>query len=435
MSDFKLDFEWESSAGAQGPELRSTWARLRISVGSETITRVEDRSSRSVRDGIYLPLYPLAEWLAANWWALLYEIAAPRRISGNGYTHRHLLSAASEGYALPPLKIQPEGRTVNLMWEPVDLPDCRLHFLSRGSAYLERDQLEEALRKFVRSVVGRLEDQGLDDTFLSDEWRAIENADPEERLFCQAAGALGWDPYDLREDDARSLIEGVKELPSNLTEEFLATADPRSLVQQARAIVSFVSDAAKAETGLAALKDLRGDIDDPAALNLPPWDQGYAAARRLRERLGLNGCIIDTPDSLGKALKEDPASWKLAIEARPELRFLEVLVAITKNGSPRFAVDRSHSPGQTFALSRALFEYLNAPEGAASLVTASYSERQKRNRAFAAEFLVPAHLLRQRLGPVVTEEEIEELAQKFGVSSYVVRHQIENHRLAHLARW
>ena len=56
------------------------------------------------------------------------------------------------------------------------------------------------------------------------------------------------------------------------------------------------------------------------------------------------------------------------------------------------------------------------------------------NRAFAAEFLAPGMMLRKDLsGAVIGEDELEDLAFDYGVSTYVVRHQIENHRLAQVA--
>lgn len=86
---------------------------------------------------------------------------------------------------------------------------------------------------------------------------------------------------------------------------------------------------------------------------------------------------------------------------------------------------------------RALFEYLHDEESAAGIVASTRSERQKRNRAFAAEFLAPASEIRRRIGRVrtVTADQIEALSEEFGTSEWVIRHQIENHGLANLAEW
>ena len=66
-----------------------------------------------------------------------------------------------------------------------------------------------------------------------------------------------------------------------------------------------------------------------------------------------------------------------------------------------------------------------------SLVIDTNTERQKRNRAFAAEFLAPAEQIKRRLaGKETTREEMDEIAYTMGVSSYVVAHQVQNHGLA-----
>ena len=98
---------------------------------------------------------------------------------------------------------------------------------------------------------------------------------------------------------------------------------------------------------------------------------------------------------------------------------------------PAFAF-REFSRGETqrFHFCRALAEALASP-GTETLLTRAYSERQQRNRAFAAEFLAPSSGLRQRVSrPVVDGDDLDELAAAFGVSSWIVAHQIRNHRVA-----
>ena len=68
--ELKITWEWEPAESVRTPEHRATWARIEIKVGSELVTLVEDRGSGSSRRSIYCPLYPLAEWVAYNWWFL-----------------------------------------------------------------------------------------------------------------------------------------------------------------------------------------------------------------------------------------------------------------------------------------------------------------------------------------------------------------------------
>ena len=69
--------------------------------------------------------------------------------------------------------------------------------------------------------------------------------------------------------------------------------------------------------------------------------------------------------------------------------------------------------------------------GSDTLLTKAHSERQKRNRAFAAEFLAPSQGLQQRIRRnMVGSDDMSEMAAEFGVSSLLIEHQIRNHRIA-----
>src|SRR5438128_9433679 len=89
MSSIDFEFEWIDPAEAKGAELRATWAQLRVLVDGRLVTRVIDSTSRSVRTNIFLPLYPMAEWLATNWWSLLHEVEGPRTTNTAPYSRCH----------------------------------------------------------------------------------------------------------------------------------------------------------------------------------------------------------------------------------------------------------------------------------------------------------------------------------------------------------
>ena len=84
-------------------------------------------------------------------------------------------------------------------------------------------------------------------------------------------------------------------------------------------------------------------------------------------------------------------------------------------------------------MARALGEYLGRSVPGPGLLSSLSTDSQAQSRAFAAEFLAPAAALRQRLPrPSAEPERADDLAQEFGVSSHLIRHQIENHNLATL---
>jgi hypothetical protein len=433
VSALTLDFEWIDPADAKGPELRATWARLEIRLEEEPITRLIDLGSRSVRSSLFLPLYPLAEWLATHWWFLFHEIETLGRSTSDHYGERHNIRHGAEGFALPSLTVQPLGEQIRLDWRPVRLSAQNVEFTASGSRHVPASELRQSFSDLISAVVKRLQEQDVEDTLLDREWRNIQAIDAEEESFCEAVAALGIDPYTLEECEQQQILSVSELLPPSLLRDFFAAADPPSLPAQARQVLEALEHSRRNRANLESLKALRGEL---AARGLPkgsPWQQGYRFAHELRQRLHLNGTTLGSLPALGKALGIEGPDLDAAIIKIAELpTSLDALVAINSHESPGFAVpELRREEAVRFAFCRALFEYLTTPENQSLLVTRARSERQKRNRAFAAEFLVPADLLREALpGHVVGDEELDDLAATFGVSPNVIRHQIENHCLA-----
>lgn len=292
MADLSLEFEWESPGGLKGPELRATWARVEIRVGDENITQVEDRASRGIRKGIYVPLYPLAEWIAANWWALLSEVSSPDR-ENNGYSRRHEMQSASEGYALPSLRMEPEGRNVRLLWRAYAPPLRRVRFLSSGEDQIDRDSFQETLRGFIQQVVNRLRDEGVEETFLEQEWAAIENATSEEDEFCSAAGMLGRDPYALSDHETKAILSCASGLSPSFLMEFFASTNIAGILGHVHLIRSVFERAAQASVHLRSMDEL---LEKAPRLDssLQPWQQGYQFADSLRNRIEANSARISS---------------------------------------------------------------------------------------------------------------------------------------------
>ena len=61
--------------------------------------------------------------------------------------------------------------------------------------------------------------------------------------------------------------------------------------------------------------------------------------------------------------------------------------------------------------------------------TDAHTARQQAQRAFAAEFLCPIAVLEEFLGDDRSESRIEDAAEYFQVSDYIVRKQLENNRV------
>ncbi len=434
MSDFRIQFEWESPQGAKGPEFRATWARLTILAGKTPVTRVSDKQSRSVRDYVYCPLYPLAEWIATHWWTLRREVRTPRTARNKTYRSRHAIACAREGFALPDLVLTPCGEETLIQWNSSDVPQARVSFLESGSLVAKSADVNEECERFLGSVCSRLDAEGVTGTLLQDEWESIQSCDEEEVAYCEAAAALGLDPFALSDPDRASLVDACASIPRGMSSELLVAidfGDIRQAISSLNASIALIRGSTIELPSLVGLQGWHPRIDRSTAT----WNQGYQFARDLRTELGLSSLIPPGLGGIATSINVDPDTLRQAIIAPRVPEYFDAIVGANSNRSPAFVIGKHREDSLRFALSRSLYEYLTAQDlSGSALISAANSDRQKANRAFAAEFLAPADILRQRIGEELLDEEmIDDLAADFGVSSFVIRHQVENHGLAQVA--
>ena len=198
-------------------------------------------------------------------------------------------------------------------------------------------------------------------------------------------------------------------------------------VHELRSGIRAVSEFLTAVDGQAVGKTRREEPQEhaPAFDGLTPWQYGYRQARDLRSRLGISGPI---PADLIFILQEALSFEILPLDAPAGI---EAIAAPGRAHTATFGITKqiAREESRRFVLCRALSDSLALQTP--TLVTRSQTEHQQRNRAFAAEFLAPAAALRERLPRNrLTEEDLEDLAQEFRVSGFVIRHQVENHQLA-----
>lgn len=222
-----IDFEWVEAQRSSDVLSQLSMAALFIEIDNSIVTRVVARDQRSLRDRIVVPIFSIAEWLVYNWWHLFYEVG------NNGeqrqdFASRHDLAFAGDGFVYPSLTLTPKSESVRLRWHRYEPPHADIEFVNEGWADVRREELESQTKHIIESVLDRLRGYDSDVESLEEEWKAINNLDPEEQEFCRAAALLGEDPFDLDEalgDEIRALWENAE--PS-LREEALAAADTRT---------------------------------------------------------------------------------------------------------------------------------------------------------------------------------------------------------------
>ena len=436
-----LSFDcWRSDEPATtDPVEKRTWVALRLLVKGQCATQFWDRHADAPAEAIYVPSFPLAEWLVGNWWALFFEPSRGetpppettlRFPTQYAWVDRHCVRTAESGLFLPDLHIYSNGPGVSVFWsedDPQAYPSAPGHFLYSGFAQLELRPAMTAVSEFVSKVLAWC--NGLTEPRverLRADWDAITGADEEEQAFCRAAGRLGLDPYAIddwepgladflsaglgtRIDDAivGDLLES--ECPSNVQSswEWMSGVE-RSFELSAGAVPQV-----NAGTGFRTAKD-----------------QGYFVARQVR---GLAGLAADEPiDDVGEFSRRIGGS-PLSFETHNHLPSKTVLGAVGWRGGQEPVLAGpcpSHPNTQRFLKARGLFQAMIGCAQGPRLVTRAYTWDQQAARSFAAELLAPQETLAQHASPEMTPDERsqlqDDLAHQFKVSTEVVHLQLQN---------
>ena len=431
MSKLSFEFDWLDAGRSKGAELAATWASLRIQAGDAIITRALDERAKTVRSVVYVPLYPLAEWLASNWWFITRERHNPVKDADPDFHIRHSIAASREGYAFPDLEIIPAGSRTRIAWKGYLSRWTRIRFLEQaGDMWVDSGEFAETCADLIDSVIRRLDSFDIEDTFLQEEWEAIQTADEDESQFCEVAAGLGWDPYSV-DDYQRDRVLSLHDQLGAFLGEATSALDAGALDREVRALSGAIAEAGANSIPLESLEAFR--VQHALGGGLTPWEEGYDMARRFRRGLGLDGEPLATIAQVADALGEDAELIEKATSPVEQLSGTPLIDGVvTRDGDerPAFAFRRLGEDARRFHFCRSLAEVLTSP-GSDSLITRARSERQQRNRAFAAEFLAPSSGLERMVSrPVVDGSDIDEMATKFGVSSRVVEYQLRNHRIA-----
>ncbi|MGQ0633665.1 MAG: ImmA/IrrE family metallo-endopeptidase [Planctomycetaceae bacterium] len=429
MKNFSIEHEWLDIGPVRANELRETSGELSIRVRGKPITLLVDERSNSVRTSLFIPLYPLAEWFVSNWWPLLFEGITIVSPAPSSWRQRHNLISASEGYALPHLEVWREGKYMRLQWRPHEIPNARLRFLAEGHVKVPFEDFRTELCAFVGSVVNRLGSRSVRETFLEQEWAAIQNISEEEIGFCESAGVIGIDPFDVQPEIAAVLEAADEKFAPSLLTDYLRSAKECDAETNFKWILENVERVRQHPTGVARLRDLRQDFKEshPYA---PPWKRGYLCAESFRDLLAFESAA--PPVSLDAMLGEKNILSAGMINVASAPLALDGLLGISRSNTPMVLTQKRRLESQRFAFCRALYQYAYSGDDYA-LLTKARDDRQKSNRAFAAELLAPEGLLKDRLSAgCTTPDEIDDIAAAFQVSPWIIRYQIRNHHLAEI---
>jgi|HubBroStandDraft_3_1064219.scaffolds.fasta_scaffold46131_3 hypothetical protein len=435
MSKLELNFEWQDPGGVNAPELRATWASLAVRVDDQAVTHIASQHERAVREHIYVSLYPLAEWLTRSWFVLFHESGSPTRIDRH-FRLRHDLRAAAEGFAWPALRLYGGDAFVQLVWKQYKHEPSGIEFLSSGDAHVHRASAEQAIFDLISSVVARLDESGVSATPLQQDWQFIQSLDTEEREFCRTVSQLGLDCFNLDATLADRIISSFERLDSGVAEDVLALVNINNIEQTVSWFEhgrTVLHERGQQMFGIDRLRNAITKLPTLRSGGIKPWTYGYDAARQFRESLGVGP---DRPVDLSDVFGIDDDDNDALVIAGPDLKGLEALIE-PQQDSAYVGLLQSRPGAQKllrrkFDICRAGLGAVLSQPGSMSVVAETYSAQQKAARAFAAEFLAPAEGIKLKIdaAEVVSDADVEDIADFFAVTPAVISHQIENHGFA-----
>ena len=406
----KLSVKWEDGGRtSEDIDLLAVGA-LHVLVGNTNVC--ESRAGGGpMSDSIPVSVYPLAEGLAMDWWSLFGSRDVP-----------HRLIAYRGVYALPDVRLRFDGSDFEVACWPSRHENPSVHFLNGDSERVGRAEAESALGDFLDDTVARIEASGTRESGLHAQWRLVKasRTDPEEAAFCEAAGALGIDPYGISDADAAFVEESGDLFDGEPLAEFLSGL---RRVPQPSNTVGWIREAERrppSRCRLPAIEDMRsGAPDGHAVAGERPWARGYRWARTARRALGVaQNERFRSVKALTQRLGTPgfaPAPPTTGIRALVDSRDGETRVHLRKTNNP---------PGNLFALARAVGEAVaNPPARRAAVNDLREASRQACGRAFAAEFLAPIDeiLSMRRDG-----HDVHSIADEFGVPTETVERQEGN---------
>ncbi len=302
----------------------TAWARFSLWINGENICRNLLDGSNSARDGINVPLAPIADWFVRSWTFLEFEerpkcfpldtsldetivrwgeAPAPAGINEDDWLEarehwwsRHFLSAGADGAYLPNLSLIRGDERLFMEWAPVafDRPEVPRFLSKSGHHVVAWAEGKNVLSQFVSYVAQCLRDSELGDIYT---WVCqddpLNEAMPTFSETLQAYTGMALENLRKR-TNACSDAELRKKLG------LIDDTDPGSSVitQVLRDLPPGFSDTlwdqvlhleneTRSVTGFA--EELRSLVHEAIRPASGPEASGYLAAQGLREHLGING--------------------------------------------------------------------------------------------------------------------------------------------------
>ena len=291
---------------------------------------------------------------------------------------------------------------------------------------MQRADVENTLKDLLTSVLGQIESSNAPESGFCAQWNAVcaSLQNSEEASFCEAAGALGLDPYDIPDDLATFIEESAELFIGEQLIEFLGGLRDSSVRAEILDWVRKSERRPQYKSLLPAVKDTRKAAIAAASTSGRPWAQGYRCARASRRALNMRqNERLRSVSALAKKLEAPHFSTVASVPG---------IAALVQTGGDGTCIHLGQAQSSSkiaqasnlFAFARAIGDAVANPAAERSVVNNLHeASRQACGRAFAAEFLAPVDEI---VSMLKDGRDVTMIADEFGVATEVVDRQIQN---------
>lgn len=425
--DFKIEAEWLEGSDQDSVD-RATFAQIVINAAQQVTTELEDLYARTVRPGPRASAYDLAFWLAENWWRLRWEPEAKKIVD---WRMSHAVAAVGGGFAWPNVSFASDG--VHVLVEARETSggkDVPVRYIRDLDVQITAAAFENGIDEFVERVLARLAAVDVRETDLSSLWEQLrdERRDGEKTDHRRLEALLGFDPDEAPGELIESLQETTGEAGRNAVDEIAAEAK-KGARQTLREILERTR-ASKISIRVDSASKILGQYSAQSSITELPWQRANRAAKFARDAWGIGRGPV-TSKTLSELL-DFPAEFLeyTPIDGPPVAGGLR-----SNHGTDAVnVIVRAKVPaGRRFEIMRLVADHIVAVSDDCLLpVTTAKTDRQKFQRAFAQEFLLPFEELRDQFGlsspstDDIADDDIENIARQYDVSPILVRTVLVN---------
>ena len=420
-SSFKIDYEWLSNQGDDAIE-QSTLAELAINVGDLCATTVEDTFAKTVRSSARLSAFYLAEWFAANWWRLLWELKADTY----SWKASHKVGNAGHGYVWPDLSFSSDWQSVFVTARHTVFQEMEpIQYLRDFQIPVSISEFQQGVENFVSGTIARLSHTQSAQSSLSMLWDVVDNErrDPDVSKHRILEACMGYNPGEAPPPLLDGLMKQADLYGASAVREMSAACKDQAMVQiddlQEQARTNGVT------VRVPKCGDIRERFRNESYDSDVPRKRATQAAQVAREVWGV-GSPVPTA-VFAELFGIQPATLTESWTGRRMPSFAGFR---ERPDSDEFDLvwNRSHRTSRRFALARLVADHIDAGhEGRLLPGTDSATSRQKFQRAFAQEFLCPFSALQDYFGgETPVDDDIDDAAAWFDVSPGMIHTLLVN---------